>query len=144
MLSHRFRNGWSARFVLAGIMLSVSTLGVLVLSAATAPAGAAAAAPSVVAATAHAGAAATMPSAAGKDSLFEAFSKGNFKGKQTNFSKCGTENLPKHIGSYVFAYGGQTANMCNCPNAGCVVNVTLNGSTSQSTAVGWKSIDIIC
>jgi MiAMP1 len=78
-------------------------------------------------------------------SNFVAYSGGDFSGASASLSSCGCSDIPFH-GSYQWFADGQSGRMFNTLNCQDVAVFTLSSSsdTSQTTGIGWNSIDIIC
>jgi hypothetical protein len=148
MLASRFRNGRSARSVLASVALSA--FGVLGFLAANAPSAIAApsavTAPSAIAATAHSAVARTPLVAPRATSVFEAFPDSEFGGTPKSYSGCGLHNFSFHPHSYMWFADGQSGDMYNCKNVECGINFVLpsNSNADSPSPVGWESVVIVC
>ena len=139
------------RVAVLALLLSFAALGMAsapAAMAATSAGGATRASAPAAAVSAHAVTRSTAARSAHRriTSSWVVYSGTSFTGTARDIHGCGVHNRPYPVNSYKWFARGQSGRMYNCFNAQCAVNVILGAGTnaSQSTPVGWKSIDIIC
>jgi len=79
-------------------------------------------------------------------SIFIAYSGTGYTGTPTDISGCGGHNMPYPVKSYQWLNRGQSGRMYNSANEQGAAATVLpaDHAEQQSTAVGWKSIFIVC